>query len=365
MRVLVTGFTENYGGVEAFVMNYYRELKKIDPDFTIDVLCYTDNPAYKDDLQTMGGVVYSVPSRRRRGSRKAVRGFFQQHQNEYDVLWCNKCSLIDILVLKYSSNIRKRILHAHSSRFVYEGIRKYLFGFLHHLNKVVVGRYVTDYWACSDTAANWLFPSSILKRGQIDYIPNAIDITAFTYNAKIRDEYREQLNLHGTVYGYIGRLNYNKNPIFAIETFDQLWQKDPNSFLLIVGDGELEQQVSKEISKLLCRQNVRVLGLRNDVPALLQSMDCCLVPSYYEGFPVITVEAQAAGLPVFAASNGITSQAKLTDLFHFLPLSLSPKGWAEEIRKVDLARKDRQNQLRNMGYDVSLAAQNLLTKMRP
>ncbi|OUO46571.1 hypothetical protein B5F79_06515 [Olsenella sp. An285] len=363
MRILVTGFTANYGGVESLVMGYYREMKKLDDALVFDLLGYADEPAYREEIARLGGKVYTVPSPKHAGHRKALKEFFHVHGGEYDALWCNKCDLHDIGYLQAArSCIPKRILHAHSSRLNYDGVRMWLFGFLHRVHKAQASACATDLWACSDWAAEWMFPRH--KFSDVRFVPNAIRLETFTFDGEARQAYRDQLSVSGTVYGCVGRLNENKNIAFALRAFRHVWEQQRDSYLLVVGTGELEAAHKAEAAAMPCKNNVIFLGMRQDVPQLLQAMDCLLMPSLFEGFPVAPIEAQAAGLPVFAASDGITPQARLTDLFHFLPLSLGPEGWAEQILKADLARKDCLGELREKGFDITAAAQQLLDAFR-
>lgn len=359
MRILVTGFTSNYGGVESQVMGYYREMKKLDNTIVVDLLGYTDEPAYKEEIVQFGGAVYAVPSPKHAGHKKALKEFFSKQGADYDVLWCNKCDLHDIGYLRAArSYIPKRILHSHSSKLNYDGLRMWLFGFLHRANKAQVSAYATELWACSDWAAEWMFPRRMLV--DVRFVPNAIRLDSFVFDLTVRQEYRERLGISGTAYGCVGRLNENKNIAFALRAFRYVWEQRKDSHLLIVGTGELETALKSEAAAMPCKNNVMFLGICQDVPQLLQAMDCLLMPSLFEGFPVASVEAQAAGLPVFAASDGITPQAQLTDLFHFLPLSLGPEGWAEEILRTDLIRKDRQDALREKGFDLCRAANDVI-----
>ena len=363
MRILVTGFTSNDGGVESQVMGYYREMKKLDGTVVVDLLGYTDEPAYMKEIIQLGGRVYTLPSPKHVGHRKALREFFCDYGVNYDALWCNKCDLHDIGFLREAKKyIPKRILHAHNSKLNYNGLRMWLFGFMHRVNKTAASACATELWTCSDWAAEWIFPKH--KLDDVQFIPNAIRIDSFSYNAKTRDFYREQLGICGIVYGCVARLNENKNILFALRTFRFLWECQRESYLVIVGTGELETALKNEAATMPCKDNVIFLGARQDVPQLLQAIDCLLMPSLFEGFPVASIEAQAAGLPVFAASDGITAQAQLTDLFHFLPLSLGPEGWANQILKADFSRRDRQDALREKGFDLCCSVHNVLERLK-
>lgn len=363
LRILVTGFTSNRGGVETFVINYIKAIRKIAPNIFFDVLGYEEHPAFADEIRECGGKIYTVPSPRHFYSRKELNAFFRSHVSEYNILWCNKCDLgnIDYLKMAKKYGIPRRILHSHSSSNKYNGIRRILFPLLHRMNKNRVKMFATDFWACSDYAAKWLFPKEILEKECVKYIPNAVDLQKFAPDAKVRDEYRKRLGIgiDDTVYIFVGRLGPIKNPQFAIDIFAEIWRVKPESVFLIVGAGELENSLKQKIAHESYGSYIQFLGSRNDVYKLLQAADCYLMPSLFEGFPVGAIEAQAAGLPVFAASDGITTQAQLTPLFHFLPLSAGAGQWAEEILKCDLSRKDCRREMYEKGFDVERAAGNL------
>lgn len=362
MRILVTGFTSNRGGIETFVINYVKSINKIQKDIQFDVLGYEKHPAFEQEIRDFGGEVFTIPSPRHPDSRKELDRFFRENAGKYDVLWCNKCDLanIDYLIYAKKYHIPKRIIHSHSSSNMYSGLRKWGVSVLHRMHRNKTFLCATDLWSCSDFAAKWMFGTKAVQKKNIQYIPNAISVSQFTYNEQVRMAYRNEMKLDGkTVYGCVGRLSQVKNPSFSIEIFGEIWKKDPNSVLLMVGEGELKEALQKQAAAMPCVENIRFLGMRNDVRQLLQAMDCYLMPSLFEGFPVAAVEAQAAGLPVFVSSDGITRQVALTPLCHFLPLSMGSERWAEEILGTDLSRQDFSDVICNEGFDIQTAASRL------
>lgn len=362
MRILITGFTENRGGIEKFVMNYIKAMKKNGFNFEFDILGYTPHPAFEEEIRRYGGEIYVVSSPRHPDSHKKLNEFFAKYAKSYDMLWCNKCDLanIDFLLAAKRYGIPKRILHSHSSSNMHQGVKGHIFELLHRIHRAEIDKLATEFWACSDLAAKWLFPKRVIAENRVRYIPNAINVSAFAFSQQERDAYRKQLGLGSAVtYGCVGRLSTVKNTAFAIGVFYELWQINSNSKLLIVGSGELESQLKEQAEKLLCSDHILFLGMRKDVPGLMQAMDCYLMPSLFEGFPVSAVEAQAAGLPVFAASDGITEQVKLTPLCHLLPLAVGVGKWAQEIQATDLTRKDYAESISEKGFDISVAAKRM------
>jgi glycosyltransferase involved in cell wall biosynthesis len=101
----------------------------------------------------------------------------------------------------------------------------------------------------------------------------------------------------------IGRLEYVKNHTFLIDLANQL--KDSIDFKIqIVGAGELEDQLKKKTSDLSLDKYVKFLGLRDDIPEILNSSHCFALPSYWEGLPIVLLEAAASKLPIISTPVG-------------------------------------------------------------
>lgn len=364
-KILVTGVTDNIGGVETFIINYYRAMR-IYGDIVLDVMCYTEHPAFEEELIKYGGKIIKIPSVRNPfTSRNAVDKYLKEHGKEYIALWCNKCDLfnIDFIKAAHKWGIPHIILHSHSSFNMYCGKKRLAVSFFHKLNKKSVEKYATDFWACSDYAAKWMFPKSLLESKKVQYIPNAVDARRFSFDALIRNKVRKDLCLENElIIGCIGRLSYVKNPIFTLSVFDEIQKRKSDARLLMIGAGELEDEAKEYARTLGCKEKIQFLGIRNDVPDLMQAMDCVLLPSHFEGLPVVAVEAQAAGLHIFAASDGITAQTKLTDFLHFMPLSDGPEKWAEEILNTSLERRDTFDEMVDAGFEITNEGKKLYNR---
>ena len=365
MKILVTGFTAHLGGVENFVMNYYREMQEIDSNIVIDILVTTPNPVFKEEIIQRGGQVFVVPQTRNLKAKSLIMNFFKEHARDYDALWCNKCELFNInyLIGAKKYGMKRIILHSHSSSNMHTGLRGYLVELLHRKNRRNITKYVTDYWACSDYAAKWMFPKSALK--DVAYIPNAINTEKFRFNETVRKEVREKLGIDDNLlFGFIGSLYHVKNPFFAIEVFQQYYNQNKNAQLLIVGAGSLEEDLRKFINRLECKNSIIFLGIRKDIPYIMQGLDVLIIPSFVEGFPVVAVEAQAAGLPLFVSEDAVTKQVQLTKGIHFLPLSLGADKWANIINNTNIQRYDGASKLKEKGFDTRDAAKHIIDRFR-
>lgn len=218
-----------------------------------------------------------------------------------------------------------------------------------------------DYlFACSEESGRWLYGDKAIHGDNYRMIPNAVDTEKFAFNASVRAEMRNALGIsEGTVvYGHVGRLHPSKNHPFLLEVFQRVHEKQPNSVLVIVGDGELRGEVEEKINALGIADCVKMLGSRADVPELMQAMDIFLFPSRWEGLPVTVVEAQAAGLPCYL-SDTITRDVNTSPLVSYLPIHTGADIWADTLMASDNTRRNVIENIKSAGFDVTETAKSL------
>ena len=333
VRILVFGMTENPGGVESFLINYYRNIDREMIQF--DFLCNSyDKIAYEDELLSMGARTYHFTSRRNNLFKfhKELESFFKEHAFEYSTIWVNVCSLANIDYLKYAKRygISRRIIHSHNSSNM-EGIIRLV---LHKLNKRILHKYATDYWACSESAADWFYSSDLRSKSVI--ILNAIDVKKMAFNPNERLRIRNEFSIPENCFliGNVGRLHFQKNQSFAIDIFREYLMNDPNSKLVFVGQGEDEQMLKNKVEELGISDKVIFTGVRQDVSAILSSFDIYLFPSLFEGLSVAALEAEANGVPVLASSDVIPTDVRVNDNFIFFSLEKPAKEWANMLYDI-------------------------------
>lgn len=295
-KVLVFGMTVNPGGVESVIMNYYRHMNKQKIQF--DFLCNCPHIAYEDEIKALGGKIFKITSRKENYWRfkTELKKFMKENASKYDMLWVNLCSLVNIDYLVYAKKygIKKRIIHCHNSSND-AGLMK---GIIHMINKKRIGCLATDFWSCSEEAAPWFFSKKIIRSDKFRIIPNAIDVKKFEPNIGIRNSLRKELGLEDMiVIGHVGRFHFQKNHIFLIEIFEELYKRNSNYRLLLVGQGELETNIREKVISKGLSEKVIFCGVRTDVEKLYQAMDLFILPSIFEGLGVVALEAQACLLP--------------------------------------------------------------------
>ena len=359
IRVLQIVGRMDRGGIESFVMNLYRNIDRDRVQF--DFLAHYGKEAeYNDEIRSMGGKIYEMPAIRNEKHVYywkalsyicALNSFFKEHH--YSILHGQMTNTASIYMpIAEKNGVATRIAHSHTSHGK-EGI----LGLATNVLQISTYKYATDYFACSEKAAKFLFPKSLLKNDKVKIIPNAIDSARFRYNEDIRQKVRSDLGItNKMVIGAIGRFRKEKNQIFLPEVLKEVLAIEPNAILLFIGDGPLEDEVKQKANELGVANNTVFLGSRSNVADYMQAIDVMAMPSIFEGLPVVGIEAQAAGLPI-VASKGITQEMNILGLVDFLSLEEDKKYWAEEIvEKAQKKRKDTYSEIKAAGYDIKETA---------
>ncbi len=249
------------------------------------------------------------------------------------------------------AGVKTIILHSHNSRLKKEGKRNRIFQEICRMLLPWCGDY---YFACSDLAGEFLFGKR--RKNKIIYVKNGISVKDFLFDETLRQKMRARYQAgEGLTAGSVGRLCGQKNQRFLLEIYAEILKLRPDSIFLLIGDGELKDELMKEAERLGIRSRLIHIPSTNKIREYLCMMDVFLLPSLYEGFPVAGVEAQANGLPcVFSGS--ITRQAALTDRVYFPDLQRPASEWAEIAVKA--ASRDFRNRetygekIKEAGYDI-------------
>lgn len=336
------------GGIESMLMNYYRHIDRTRIQF--DFLVHRDFRAdFDDEIEALGGRIYRVPPMNpaSRSYRQALRVFFQTHS--YRVVHCH-LNYMSGLILSEAKKAGVSLTIAHAHNTAAQKNWKYL---IKRFYARSIPRYADTLLACGQQAGRSIFASH-----PFSVLPNAICAEQFLCNDEIRKQKRAEIGLHDeTTIIHVGRFDYQKNHDFLLDTFVQLLKTEPTAVLLLAGDGPLRSVMEKKAAALP-EGSVRFLGVRRDIPQLLQAADVFVFPSHFEGLPVTMVEAQAAGLPC-VKSNTITDECIVTDLVKSLAID-DPRPWVDAILAAKCTpRIDRLPEIQASGYDVTTAAEKL------
>lgn len=360
IKVLQVFTMMDRGGSESMIMNYYRKIdrEKIQFDFLVHRKEKCD---FDDEIESLGGKIYRLSSINPIFPGKyyeELRAFFKTH-TEYTIIHShlNTFSCFPIKIAK-EFTIPIRIVHAHiaiekikfsdlvpSKENLIDTVKKLIKFRLKNKNR----KDATHYFSCGDKAGRWLFG----KNTEFLTMNNAIDTEKFVFDPKTRKEYRKELGVEDKfVIGHVGRLDTQKNHVFLIQIFARIIEKHPNAKLMLVGEGPLREKIAAEAKRLGVEDDVMILGVRSDIPELLQAFDSFVFPSFYEGLPVTLIEAQAAGLKIFA-SDTITTEVSLTNDIEFLSIKDTAEFWANKVVKaMSYTRINNKPQIVKGGYDI-------------
>lgn len=359
IRILQWGMTPHYGGVEAVVMNLYRNinLSKVQFDF---LTAHDGKIACEKEIEEKGGKIYRVTY----GIRENIVKYFKEldiflkAHPEIVGIHMHSCFMDYVvpIIMAKKNGIKIRIYHSHNSGDMYsrENIIKKL---LRKMNRFLVVKNSTKLYACSKKAGEYMF-----GKHEFEVLNNGIQISKFDYNEDIRKKYRNEMNLNDKiVVGFVGRLQFQKNPIFSLKVFNKLYKINKNYYMLIIGTGDKREEMEHFIKENNIEKNVEFLGHRSDVENLYQDMDIFLLPSIFEGLGLVLIEAQTSGLTCFA-SNVIPEETKITENMHYLSLNDTAKQWAEQIDNTIKNRQKRESQkqeIKNSGFDIQDVASEL------
>lgn len=352
------------GGIQSLVIDWVSRFDK--NKIHVDFLLLDDGKEYEleQTLKELGCTVYKLKGIWVKTPidfikyKYAVKNFFKEH-HDYKVVHMHSSSK-NYMILKYAKKygIPIRIAHSHNIDFQTKNPLKKLIG---DLFKKPLIKYATDYFACSKIAGEWLFGKDIVESDKFRVIHNAVDYDKFKFNENVRKNTRKEFgfNDNDIVIGNVGRFAQQKNHDFLIDIFSECYKINGNYRLLLVGIGELEQEIKNKVSMLGLEKKVIFAGFRKDVNCCMQAMDAFLMPSLHEGLPVVGVEAQASGLTCYMSKDVITPEVKIADNVYFISLNKSSKDWAEKIITSNNDRANNFNKLNNAGYIIESVIKTL------
>ena len=358
LRVLHSVSNMARAGIETMLMNYYRQIDRSQIQF--DFLANKPMPGeYDEEIRGMGGQVFVSPGlnplhypRYKRFMADLLRG-----NPDIGIVHAhNEAMGYYALQSAKEAGIRVRIAHAHNTQI----IRDYKYP-LKLICKQLLPGAATDYWSCGRDAGIYYYGEKLWKASGF-ILHNAIDVSKFAFRQEARDRMRQRHGLEKCfVIGHVGRFNVQKNHSRLVDIFAEIAKTVPDARLALIGIGELEQSVKEKVRAMGIGDKVLFLGQMADVSEWYQAMDCFVMPSLFEGLPVVGIEAQAAGLPcVF--SDRVTDEILLSPEARRISLRADDAEWAGAIVAAIQSGTDRhqgKDIIRQAGYDIHAEARKL------
>ncbi len=352
-KILHFSIANSGGGITKYALRIWNAIDK--EQFQCDFATMSKKLDFASELENQGCKIHYISTYSEQDPIKFEEEINRILDYRYDVLhlhtsWWRGFAVEEIAKKR---GVPKVIVHAHNTDVhIPIGMTREEARELHYTwQKKVTEDIATDFWACAKNAAAWLYGSNIPDK-RLKIIPNAIELKKYYFNEDVRIKYRKEMWLKDQfVIGMIARFQYQKNHEFAIEFFSKFIEKRPNSTLLLVGIGELWEEIENLVQKYHLESKVKFLGLRNDIENLLQAMDLFILPSRFEGLPLTLVEAQASGLKCIT-SDFVTEESEITNGLKRLPLEYDL--WEEEALKwgKGYKREDTRKIMRDKGFDI-------------
>lgn len=357
LRVLHITSELDGGGVERLLFDYCSRMKdSVHFDF---VVCSDEQGILEEPLKELGFNIFRITQ-----IRKSI---LKNYRNLRDICEKGKYDIVHVhsgykaviaLACAIKAKIPVRIAHSHTA-YTPEAetsriIRKIITSITKH--------YATDLFACGLDAAIWMWGRNEWEKGNVHVMTNAIETNSFAFSQEKRDTIRGKLGItERFVVGNVARFSYQKNHEFLIKIFVEIKKLRDDACLIMVGRGELEDEVKSQVMALGLEKSVIFMGARNDVPELLNTMDVFVLPSRYEGLPVTLVETQANGLKCFISSN-VTDEIALKELVTFISIEDPPNVWAKMIINTEnnISRRfEYKDRIAELGYDIKYEAGKL------
>lgn len=345
------------GGKRNLIMEFYRHIDRTKVQY--DFICDSDsNGIPTEEIESLGGRVYVVSPYKQivphlRETYKILK------ENKYSVMHAfdNTLNLFPMF-LGWLAGVKVRISESISKGDKNEKktlIKLALRPFSHW--------FATDYMANSIDCGKWQFGEETYKKGKINIFKTVINAEENAFDPELRSATRSKFGWDDKlVYGFIGRYVDQKNPLFLIDIFNEIAKRQENAALVMIGFGELEGQMMARIQDYGLQDRVENLGRRDDIKQFYNAFDAFLLPSLYEGMPVVGVEAQCCGLPIFFSKN-ITEETTACDLAHYIGLDESATQWAEKIlpivKREKEVRRSRVDEVKHAGFDSESEAHRL------
>lgn len=324
-------------GIETMIMNFYRHIDR--NKFSFDFLCNKAKKGhYDDEIRKLGGKIYVSPGlnplkffRYKKFLKKIVK------ENNYDIIHAHNGSFAEYALLSIKHEIPIRIFHAHGTNYGFGP--KVPLKMLCHIG---LKHDANVFFACSDLAAKFYFSKKVYESKKFYLIHNAVEVKKFLFNVETRKYIRKKYNLENKlIIGNIGRFVPQKNQLFLIDLFRNIIEYEPNARLVLLGDGPFFQKIKFTIEKMNIVDKVLLIGNVDNANEWYQAFDVFVMPSIWEGLPVVGIEAQISGLKcVF--SNNVTKEVKINNQSTFLNLNSPKEIWIDNILTILKEKYDRQ-----------------------
>jgi glycosyltransferase involved in cell wall biosynthesis len=355
LRVLhIVGGVMDVGGIEMFLMNYYRHIDRDVIQFDFCIVEEGDGH-YDHEIRSLGGELHNLPSKKRHPIQhlKGLLHVLKKYRNNPVHMHLDGMNGLYGLIA-FLNNNKIRISHSHNTNHLTNSpIKRFIHDSFRLINRVVNNHFA----ACSNDASFWLHGKSNSHNSII--IRNAIDTKKFAFDETLRNQCRENYGIPDDfVIGHVGRFHPQKNHRFILDIAMELKTLNTHQKFVFVGDGILHDEIVSFITNNGLDEKFILIGKTDSPEKYYNMFDLFLLPSLYEGLGISLIEAQSNGLPCLVSEN-IPSEAILSSNARIIPL-IDLSLWIETI--LDMSTK-RINLINNP-FDITNNSPTLMDYYR-
>lgn len=358
MKVAIIGGPILSGGKKNLIMEYFRHIDK--SEVQMDIICNDDSNAIpQEEIESLGGRVFIVPSFKDViGHTKALEKLFKEEK--YDVVHAYN-STMNLFPMWAAKRAGVKVRISESLSMAAPGEWK---TYVKYMLKPFASMYATHYMSCGEDCGVFQFGQKAMDEGRVAIFKTAINTDFNRFQPELREKTRKAFGWEGkVVYGFIGRFEPQKNPLFLIDIMGEIRKCQENAQFVIIGAGGLEDKMKTRIKEVGIEDSMAWLGRREDIQQFYNAFDAFLLPSIYEGLPVVGLESQSCGLPMFF-STAVTPEASACELGHFIDLKDGAASWAERIIPVVAdnmpKRRSHAKEVSDAGFDSKTEASKML-----
>ena len=363
IRVLHIFGIMNLGGAETMIMNVYRHMdrKKVQFDF----LCMSEEKGdYEDEINQLGGRIYKISPPSKVGYVQHIKDIIRicKSYGPYQAIHIPTMFHSGIVCLAaYIAKVPVRIVHSHNASGKIESVKRKAYNFF---CRRLINIFSTVKVSCGEVARDFLFGKSKKTKEQVIILKNGIDIKKFS-NIDNEDILRTKKELkieeNQMVIGHVGRFEDVKNHEYFIKLAKALGDK--NFVILLVGDGKLRKDIENKIRENNLENKFILTGKRNDVNMMMSVMNVFVMPSLYEGFPMVLIEALASGKNCVVSDN-ISKEVNIDGKsIEFISLNDDIQKWVTKITKKaneKVNMEERIKILEEKGFSIDKTVEILM-----
>lgn len=343
MRKIIQVFGSlNAGGAESRMLDVYRAIDRTKYRFIFVTLDTSENQFYEKEINSLGGEIIKIPSPRQVG---VIRHFRELYTLFTKLPEKGECVIHShtsyhsgiVLAAAKAAGIRIRIAHARTTNTVNRNT-------LAQKAMVAAGKILLRFFASYRMALNpetaiALFGKKKYEQGKVLIIKNAIPLERFK-NPKVCADL-SFLPTDSIVIGHIGRFEPMKNHRFIIDFFETFLKNEPKAHLVLVGDGQLRDNIETLVREKGLDESVHFMGLRRDIPSVLRHFNLFIFPSFFEGLGGSVLEAQASGVPCVISDTIPANVDMGLGLIRRVGLERPMSQWVEACnRQISVPRPD-------------------------